>query len=555
IYTRVSTESQVLSGTSLTTQKEKGIQFAIEQNLKYQVYEDAGLSGSLSVAQRPALNQLMLDVFEGKIKTVWLIDLDRLSREKIEGSIILNDLLEYGVQLVVNNQVQDLHDENNNLLVGIRLLFADYERSKIKTRMQRGIVKAGQNGVALGSYMPLGYYKTEDRMIEIKEDEADVVRYMFDLYLQGLSTAQISKRLNDEGIPTKRGFLKNEGKQFQDKIRKGGGTIDKDGNYKFVQKTIIKTDFEYKSQSVYQSITNPIYKGERRYGDKIFPVPPIISPDVFDEVQKMLSTKMKTGRSNTHFSLLKGLVRCNECQNNYFSHNRGATEKNISSYMCSSKAVKFCGNEAIAQTRLDEMVIAAIKRLPDEISQYFAKFKDGSMQTEIDTRIQKHQLDIEEAETQTKKALALLLKDVITEADYIQIKDANSMIIEVAKGVIENHQKTINVVKLKKDISKYVKELIADIDTEDPQKQQQIIRAVLREVRVHKRELNENKDGEKRFSIRFKIDGLSEYKIETSVNVTTFKSSPREKKRDFEFIADKVVNEDLDTKVEITAIF
>jgi site-specific DNA recombinase len=81
VYSRVSTQEQATYGVSLRDQKERGVSFCLEKGYDYEIFEDAGFSGTLSISERPSLNRLIEKVFLDEIDGVFVVDFDRLSRE------------------------------------------------------------------------------------------------------------------------------------------------------------------------------------------------------------------------------------------------------------------------------------------------------------------------------------------------------------------------------------------------------------------------------------------------------------------------------------------
>src|SRR4051794_6915842 len=123
IYKRVSTDEQSSNGNSLDNQELRGKQLAAKLGLNFEIYTDAGYSGSIAFDKRPALNMLITDIYKKKITAVFVIDLDRLSRgDMIQTTLIQNILKENNVKLYDINSEINLNDINVELLTNIRSL-------------------------------------------------------------------------------------------------------------------------------------------------------------------------------------------------------------------------------------------------------------------------------------------------------------------------------------------------------------------------------------------------------------------------------------------------
>ncbi len=200
IYKRVSTDEQSLTGISLNNQEVRGKELAYKLGYDFKVYADEGVSGSLSIDKRPGLKSLIDDIADKKIDAIFVLDLDRLSRgDIIQITIIKNILKENKVKLYdVNNEI-NLNDINQEFLTDIRSLINNYETKKtsqrIKSVLTQNIVEGKVGG---GPLLPFGYKKGEHNILVVNEDEAEVVKLIFKLSLEGMGTKVIANYLNEK---------------------------------------------------------------------------------------------------------------------------------------------------------------------------------------------------------------------------------------------------------------------------------------------------------------------------------------------------------------------
>ena len=102
IYTRVSTEGQVRKGYSLAAQKEKGIKKAEELNLKYKIFPEEGKSASSeNIDDRPMLKKLIDLCDGGKVRQIFVTELDRLSRNELVSATIKKILIDMGKKILL----------------------------------------------------------------------------------------------------------------------------------------------------------------------------------------------------------------------------------------------------------------------------------------------------------------------------------------------------------------------------------------------------------------------------------------------------------------------
>lgn len=209
IYARVSTDDQA-KGYSLKTQVDAGYQYAASRGYTVvETFQDDYTGASLD---RPALNALRAFVAADSVGVVIVYDVDRLARKSIYQMLIEEELRRAGAVVeYVNGQYADT--DEGRLQKQIRGAIAEYEKAKIVERSKRGKRGKAQSGfVVTGARPPYGYrVRTEPHKawLEIDEDEAAVVRLIYQWYLQGdgrqgpMSMNAIATRLTEMHIPTR----------------------------------------------------------------------------------------------------------------------------------------------------------------------------------------------------------------------------------------------------------------------------------------------------------------------------------------------------------------
>jgi DNA invertase Pin-like site-specific DNA recombinase len=110
-------------------------------------YEDRETGATLD---RPAFEQLQKDIFAGKIKTVIIWKLDRLSRKLRDGVNLLADWTEKSVRIVVVTQQLDLSGPVGRMIAAVMLGLAEIEREHIRERQKAGIALARKRGAYKG---------------------------------------------------------------------------------------------------------------------------------------------------------------------------------------------------------------------------------------------------------------------------------------------------------------------------------------------------------------------------------------------------------------------
>ena len=209
IYARVSTEEQA-KGYSLNTQVEACLSYVADRNYRAtEVYKEDYSGATLD---RPELDKLRDAISGGLIDVVIVYDIDRLARKSAYQVLIEEEFSRYQVLVeYVIGQYEDL--DEGRLQKQIRASIAEYEKAKILERGKRGKRGKARSGyVIVGARPPYGYQVRSEphkAWLEIDEDEAKIVRLVYQWYLDGdgqngtLSMLGIAARLTEMGIPTR----------------------------------------------------------------------------------------------------------------------------------------------------------------------------------------------------------------------------------------------------------------------------------------------------------------------------------------------------------------
>lgn len=200
IYTRVSTDEQI-EGYSLEVQKERCISFVNSQGWELEeIVSDEGYSGYY--IDRPGLQKILEDAKEHKFDIVIVYKLDRFSRKLQDLLNILELLSSYDISLKSVTEPFDTLTSHGKLQFQILGSFAEFERNRLKERIFPGMVKGVRNGQWQGGrYPPYGYrYDKNEKKLILVEDEAETVKLIFELALEGLSTVKIAKELTNRKI-------------------------------------------------------------------------------------------------------------------------------------------------------------------------------------------------------------------------------------------------------------------------------------------------------------------------------------------------------------------
>ncbi len=186
IYCRKSSEEGLdMDFNSLDAQRESCEAYIISQKSEGWItssekYDDGGFSGGS--LKRPALSKLLDDIREGKIQTVVVYKIDRLTRSLMDFSKLVEVFDEYGVTFVSITQSFNTTTSMGRLTLNVLLSFAQFEREVAGERIRDKIAASKAKGMWMGGSPPVGY-RIENRQLIINHEEVKTVQRIFNRYL------------------------------------------------------------------------------------------------------------------------------------------------------------------------------------------------------------------------------------------------------------------------------------------------------------------------------------------------------------------------------------
>ena len=289
VYTRKSSEEGLeQSFNSLDAQREACRAFIGSQKhegwrtLK-SPYDDGGYSGA--TMERPALKCLLEDVRAGKIDTVVVYKVDRLTRSLADFAKIIEIFDLHKVSFVSVTQQFNTTTSMGRLTLNVLLSFAQFEREVTGERIRDKIAASKRKGMWMGGNVPLGY-DVKNRKLVANSSEAAAVREIFRQYLKRKCVSKLKTYLERSDIRSKQ--------RISQSGRKTGG-------------------FAYSRGALYKVLQNRIYRGEIEHRGQVYPGEhePIIPRQLWDRVQTQLRANNHAHQNGSRAatpSLLVGLI-------------------------------------------------------------------------------------------------------------------------------------------------------------------------------------------------------------------------------------------------------
>jgi site-specific DNA recombinase len=290
IYTRKSSEEGLEQAfNSLDAQREACEAYVRSQkhegwSMLPDFYDDGGISGG--TMERPALQRLLADIEAGRVDTVVVYKVDRLTRSLPDFSKIVSVFDARGVSFVSITQQFNTTTSMGRLTLNMLLSFAQFEREVTGERIRDKVAASKKKGMWMGGVVPLGY-EVKDRKLIVNEAEADRVRFIYRRYVELGSVRLLAADLMARGIRGKVP-LSQEGEVSQQ------GSVLARG-------------------ALYRILSNHLYRGEVHHHGSHYPGEhqPIIDEDLWNCAASLLAgnrDERKHGVTADVPSLLAGVL-------------------------------------------------------------------------------------------------------------------------------------------------------------------------------------------------------------------------------------------------------
>lgn len=283
VYVRVSSQLQK-DNYSVTSQRQLGVDFCKNKGWAYELYDEVG--SAKDIQSREEFSRLIADIEDRRVNAIWCVEFTRLTRGSEEDTSFLKRLcIEHSVQVWILNEQMKFESPEDELFFSIRASVSRYERRKMKERQKRALAQKRNEG-KWKNVRQYGY----DSDINIVPEQAEVVKFVFEQYINGWGYPRICKDLNSRGIKTFYG-----------------------GRWGY--------------SSVFNIVHNPVYAGKSWDHDgneiesKVYPA--IIDESTWNlakvrvrEVQK----RMASFKPRVTKFVLSGLITCKHCGSKYYYH-------------------------------------------------------------------------------------------------------------------------------------------------------------------------------------------------------------------------------------------
>ena len=329
------------------------------------VYTDEGISAT-NTKKREAFNRMVADALDGKIDLIVTKSVSRFARNTVDSLTTVRKLKDAGVEVYYEKENIWTLDSKGELLITIMSSLAQEESQSISENVtwgQRKRFADGKVSIPYGHF--LGYRKGANGIPEIVPEEAEIVRTIYRMCIEGQSTNAIARQLTQQGIPTPAKKTVWQKATVESILRnekyKGAALLQKSFTVDFLQKKMKDNEGEV-----------PQYYVEHSHEA-------IIKPAEWDKVQLELARRKNSSRYTVCNSPFAGKIICGDCGEIYGSkvwHSTSKYRRTI--WRCNAKygSGDLCRTPHLYEDDLKRYFITALSQL---LTDRTALLEDGRL--------------------------------------------------------------------------------------------------------------------------------------------------------------------------------
>ena len=506
---------------SISNQKEILAQYARANGFHNTMFfVDDGISGT--TFDRPDFQRMQRMIENGEIGVVIVKDLSRFGRNYLDvGEYLEIKYPTLGVRFIAIQENVDTLKNTGTEMMPFNNIFNEWYAAQTSKKIRAVWKSKADKGERIAAAIPYGYIKSQDdpKQWIIDEEAAKVVRYIFELTLEGLGPMKIARRLEDEQILSPTAYYLENGRKSSNDISARGKCAWSTTSVRHILENRQYTGctVNFKTSLVSYKVHKTVYNPEEEW--QIIPntQEAIIDEDTFNRVQELRDSRRRntaTGRE----SLFSGLLYCADCKSKLYFCAAKSIKPEQEFHRCSAYKENrgSCSIHFIREVVLREAILELVKRVALFIQQYEAVFlymyaKKHNITKEVNSRNMKATI---ERNKRRIKELDKLIERIYEDNVLGKIPDArfskmmasyeaeqNQLVTETAKA--EESLKTMEQDKV--DLRAFLETIrqCTDIKELTPT----IVNRLIRRIEVHN---SEKIDGRKqvRLDVYFTAVGL-----------------------------------------------
>ena len=385
-------------------------------------YVDEGLSG-ISTKKRENFNRMIEDAEAGLFDIIITKEISRFARNTLDSIAFTRKLYNYGVAVIFENDGIRTYEPDSELRLTIMASIAQDELRKLSSRVKFGHKQAIKSKVVFGNNNIFGYKKHNKHLI-IDENEADLVRELYELYAtDNYSLKEI------ERIFWEKGYRNRRGNKIMHNTMSGIISNPKYKGY-YVGGKVIIIDMFTKKQKFLPPEDWVMFKDET--GEI---VPPIVDEELWQRANDILvrrsnDVKYRQGICN-HRNILTGKLHCSHCGTPYYrKDSRNKTGEGNSKWVCSGKIKNgkaSCPSFMISEEDIKPILYDIFKDTEVDtnriIEDYKALFNQVSSDDSLTKRISKMEKELQAICDKQENLIELYTQKTIKRQQFKEMND------------------------------------------------------------------------------------------------------------------------------------
>ncbi len=501
LYCRLSRDDE-LSGESNSIKNQKLILSKYAEDNKFQnirFFVDDGYSGTTFT--RPAFMEMMELAENGQIGTIIVKDHSRLGRNRlVVGQLLEEDFVRLNIRYIA---IMDNIDSSKGLndFLPIQDWFNEMHAKNTSQKVRAVLKSKGESGISLANNIPYGYKKDETDKTKwiIDEQSAEVVKEIYNLFIQGHGTFEIARILSEQKIMTPAEYFISIGRKFPTKLQEFkhqwnattvASILDRQ---EYIGDTV---NFKYTIRSYKDKTKVPIPKEDWQIFKNTHE--PIIDEYTWNIAQELRNNRKKPTKSGKK-SIFSGLLFCNDCGKKMYFQSPVTDTKAKDHYRCSSykNDTSVCTSHYISDKVLQVIVLENIQR----VVAYMKNFEDlfikeqlaKSTQDEL-KQISKNKKELEQAKKRIVEIDNLFMhiyedniSGKLTDERFRNLsfnydkeqKELKTKIEQLSKEINNTEKKTTDLTQFVSNVKKY---------TEITELTPEILNELIEKILVHQTE-------------------------------------------------------------------
>lgn len=517
IYARKSVETD--KGESIENQINRGIALCQLNGWDYIIYQDYGVSGK--TLDRPDFERMMKDAYAKKFQYLVCYKIDRVSRSVSDFSALIDELNSLDIGFICIKDNFDTTTPMGRAMMMITAVFAQLERETIAERVKDNMIDRAKLGKWNGGPVPLGYNintetieyqgrKKKTSKLVIDEDEAAIVRQIYDMYIELESIRGTAIKLNQLGIKTKSGSNWSDSQVSRILQNAIYCIADRDAYEYYKKHTKVQianhqSEFDgthglmfYNRRKEHKNSTKE--RDESEWILSIGEHQGIIPGAIFKKVQLLIqSNKIKAPRTGTSAKSPLSNVKCDVCGQamSIYSSRSNSSKPYVGFFRCNKKermGLK-CANKSVKASLLEKIVVSAISKLYEDeksVIEAINAYNNDNDDKRIPKIAEKQNLtrQVDEIEREIKNLVAALgkntLPEILIQERYSELqKQKNTLLDRISTIEDELNEISINEHNIEQTL-KYVKVFKESYYTLDFEERRKLLSSIIKEVRVNR---------------------------------------------------------------------